>query len=224
MKFRRIAGLGAIGVFALAGALFTPGSSQASPVRASPAPPTRAEAYAAGIRAQLGLESDLPYIRSLESQPGLNDTELGTPVTGPELAELNARRALGSHVKAVENALSASPSFGGTWFKQTGDGVIVVGLTSPPTAAVTQTVTSALPANSAVDFVQVPVSYSQLNALYQSITATPLSTSGITNVAIDTADNTVTVGVATQADVSAVYAKYGHTGLTVTVAAAATST
>ena len=94
MKFRRIAGLGAIGVFVLAGALFTPGSSQASPVRASPAPPTRAEAYAAGIRAQLGLESDLPYIRSLESQPGLNDTDLGTPVTAPELAELNARRAL----------------------------------------------------------------------------------------------------------------------------------
>jgi len=183
MKFRRIAGLGAIGVFALAGALFALRGSQASPVRASPAPPTRADA-----------------------------------------AQLNARHALGSHVNAVAHALSALPSFGGVWFKQTGDGVIVVGLTSPPTAAVTQTVNSALPANSAVDFVQVPVSYSQLNALYQSITATPLSTSGITNVAIDTADNTVTVGVATQADVSAVYAKYGHTGLTVTVAAAATST
>jgi hypothetical protein len=152
------------------------------------------------------------------------DKELGTPVTAPELAELNARHALGSHVNAAENALSASPSFGGGWFKQAGDGVIVVGLTSPPTAAVTQMVDSALPANSAVDFVQVPVSYSQLNALYQSITATPLSTSGILSVAIHTADNTVAVGVATQADVTAVYAKYGHTGLTVTVAAPATAT
>lgn len=224
MKFEKMAGLAAIGVFALVGALFAPGISQASTVRVSPGSPTRAEAYAAHIRAQLGLESDLPYIRSLESRHGLNKTELGTPVTAPELAELNARRSLGGHVNAVGHALSASPSFGGTWFKQAGNGVIVVGLTSPPTAAITQMVNSALPANSAVDFVRVPLSYRQLNGLYQKIIATPLPASGITNVAIDTADNTVTVGVATQADASAVYAKYGHTGLTVTVAAAATAT
>ena len=180
MKFKMIAGLAAIGVFAVAAALFSLGSSQASPDRASPTPPTRGDA-----------------------------------------AQLNARRALGSHVNAVGNALSALPSFAGVWFKQAGDGVIVVGLTSPPTAAVTQLVDSAVPANSAVEFVQVPVSYSQLKALYQSITATPLSTSGILSVAIQTADNTVAVGVATQAVVSAVYAKYGHTGLTVTVTAPA---
>jgi hypothetical protein len=74
-----------------------------------------------------------------------------------------------------------------------------------------------VPANSAVEFVQVPVSYSQLNALYQSIKATPLSVDGILSVWIQTADNTVAVGVATQAVADAVYAKYGHTGLTVTV-------
>ena len=130
---------------------------------------------------------------------------------------MNARRALGSYVNAVENALSGLPSFGGTWFKQDGDGVIVVGLTSPPTAAVTQAVDSALPANSAVEFVQVPVSYSQLTALYQQITATPLSADGITSVGIETADNTVAVGAATQAVVNAIYARYGHTGLTVTI-------
>ncbi|HEY1699253.1 MAG TPA: hypothetical protein VGG75_05985, partial [Trebonia sp.] len=169
----------------------------------------------------MGLESDLPYIRNLESQPGLNDTELGTPVTPAELAELQARRALGGHVNAVQNALSALPSFGGTWFKQDGDGAIVVGLTSPPTAAVTQAVDSVVPTNSAVEFVQVPVSYSQLTALYQQITATPLSADGITSVWIQTADNTVAVGAATQAVADAVYAKYGHTGLTVTVAAPA---
>jgi hypothetical protein len=169
----------------------------------------------------MGLESDLPYIRNLESQPGLNDTELGTPVTPAELAELQARRALGGHVNAVQNALSALPSFGGTWFKQDGDGAIVVGLTSPPTAAVTQAVDSVVPANSAVEFVRVPVSYSQLTALYQQITATPLSADGITSVWIQTADNTVAVGAATQAVADAVYAKYGHTGLTVTVAAPA---
>ena len=134
---------------------------------------------------------------------------------------MNARRALGSHVNAVENALSALPSFGGTWFKQDGDGAIVVGLTSPPTAAVTQAVDSVVPAHSAVEFVQVAVSYSQLTALYQQITATPLSADGITSVWIQTADNTVAVGAATQAVADAVYAKYGHTGLTVTVAAPA---
>jgi hypothetical protein len=104
-------------------------------------------------------------------------------------------------------------------FKQAGDGVIVVGLTSPPSAAVTQMVNSVLPANSAVEFVQVPVSYSQLNALYRQIKATPLSADGIVSVWIQTADNTVAVGVATQAVADAVYAKYGHTGLTVTVTA-----
>jgi hypothetical protein len=216
-KFRRITALAAIGVLAVAGALFTSGSSQASPDPASSAPPTKSEAYAAHIRAQMGLESDLPYIRNLESQAALNDTELGTPVTPAELAELHARRALGSHVNAVQNAVSALPSFGGTWFKQAGDGVIVVGLTSPPTAAVTQTVDSVVPANSAVEFVQVAVSYSQLEALYKSITATPLSADGITSVWIQTADNTVAVGAATQAVVDAVHARYGHTGLTVTV-------
>jgi hypothetical protein len=176
MKFKIITGLAAIGVFALSGALFTLGSSPASPDRASPAPPTRGDA-----------------------------------------AQLDARRALGSHVNAVGNALSALPSFGGVWFKQVGDGVIMVGLTSPPTAAVTRMVNSAVPANSAVEFVQVPVSYSRLNALFRQITATPLSADGITSVWIQTADNTVAVGVATQAVADAVYAKYGHTGLTVTV-------
>jgi hypothetical protein len=182
MKFKIIAGLAAIGVFAVAGALFTLGSSQGSPDRGSPAPPTRGDA-----------------------------------------AQLDARRALGSHVNAVGNALSALPSFGGVWFKQAGNGVIVVGLTSPPTAAVTQLVDSVVPANSAVEFVQVPVSYSQLKALYKSITATPLSVDGILEVAIQTAHNTVAVGVATQAVADAVYAKYGHKGLTVTVTAPATA-
>jgi hypothetical protein len=93
----------------------------------------------------------------------------------------------------------------------------VVGLTSPPTAAVTQMVNSVLPANSAVEFVRVPVSYSRLNALYLQIKATPLSVDGICSVGIRTADNTVAVGVATQAVADAVYAKYGHTGLTVAV-------
>jgi hypothetical protein len=216
-KFRRITGLAAIGVLAVAGAFFTSGSSQASSAPASSAPPTQSESYAARIRAQMGLESDLPYIRGLESQAGLNDTELGTPVTPAELAELDARRALGGHVNAVQNALSGLPSFGGTWFKQAGDGVIVVGLTSPPTAAVTQMVDSVVPANSAVEFVQVLVSYSQLNALYQQISAIPLSADGIVSVAIRMANNTVAVGAATQAVADAVYAKYGHTGLTVTV-------
>jgi hypothetical protein len=180
MKSGTIAWVAVIGVFGVAGALFTLGGSPASPDRGSPTPPARGDA-----------------------------------------AQLSARRALGSHVNAVENALSGLPSFGGTWFKQAGDGVIVVGLTSPPTAAVTQTVNSAVPANSAVEFVQVPVSYSQLKALYKSITATPLSVDGILEVAIQTADNTVAVGVATQAVADAVYAKYSHTGLTVTVAAPA---
>jgi hypothetical protein len=135
---------------------------------------------------------------------------------------MNARRALGSHVNAVGNALSGLPSFGGVWFKQAGDGVIVVGLTGPPTAAVTQMVNGVVPANSAVEFVQVPVSYRHLNALYKSITATPLSVDGIVSVAIETANNTVAVGVATQAVADAVYAKYGHTGLTVTISAPAT--
>ena len=130
---------------------------------------------------------------------------------------MDARRALGSYVNAVESALSGLPSFGGTWFKQEGDGVIVVGLTSPPTAAVTQMVDSVVPANSAVEFVQVAVSYSQLEALYKSLTATPVSADGITSVWTQTADNTVVVGAATQAVADAVYAKYGHTGLTVTV-------
>lgn len=176
MKFKGIAGFAAIGVFAVAGTLFTLGNSQGSPDRASPAPATRGDA-----------------------------------------AQMDARRALGSHVNAVGDAVSGLPSFGGVWFKQAGDGVIVVGLTSPPTAAVTQLVNSVLPANSAVEFVRVPVSYSRLNALFRQITATPLSADGITSVWIQTADNTVAVGAATQAVADAVYAKYGHTGLTVTV-------
>lgn len=224
MKIRKTAGIAAIGLLALAGALAAPGASQASVARASSAPPTARESYAARIRAQMGLESDLPYIRKLESQRGLNTTALGTPVTGPELAELNARRSLGGHVNAVQHALSSSSAFGGTWLKQSGDGTVVVSLTSAPTAAITQAVNSALPANSSVEFVQVLVSYSRLNSLYQSIISAPLAANGIENASIDTADDTVAVGVATQADVAAVYAKYGHTGLTATVAAAATAT
>jgi hypothetical protein len=154
---------------------------------------------------------------TLGGSPASPDRGSPTPARG-DAAQLDARRALGSHVNAVGNALSGLPSFGGVWFKQAGDGVIVVGLTSPPTAAVTQTVNSAVPANSAVEFVQVPVSYSQLKALYKSITATPLSADGITSVWIQTADNTVAVGAATQAVADAVHARYGHTGLTVTVA------
>jgi hypothetical protein len=39
-----------------------------------------------------------------------------TPPARGDAAQLNARRALGSHVNAVEDALSGLPSFGGTWF------------------------------------------------------------------------------------------------------------
>ncbi len=133
---------------------------QAWPAGASPVPPTLREKFAIQIRTQMGLESDLPYIRSLESQPGLNDTKLGTPITASELAQLTARDALGDHVNAVGDTLSALPSYGGVWFKQAGDGAIVVALTTPPTAAVTHLVNSAVPANSALNFVQVPLSYS----------------------------------------------------------------
>ena len=182
MKFNGIAWSAAIGVVAVAGALFTLGNFQASPDRGSPTP-----------------------------------TPTPTPPARGNAAQMDARRALGSHVNALGDALSGLPSFGGVWFKQVGDGVIVVGLTSPPTAAVTQLVNSVLPANSAVEFVQVAVSYSRLKALHRQITATPLSADGICSVGIRTADNTVAVGVATQAVADAVYARYGHTGLTVTV-------
>ena len=167
--------------------------------------------------AVIGVLTVVGALSSLGSSRPSPDRGSPAPSARGDAAQMNARRALGSHVNAVENALSGLPSFGGTWFKQDGDGVIVVGLTSPPTAAVTQMVDSVVPANSAVEFVQVAVSYSQLKALYKSITATPLSANGITSVWIQTADNTVAVGAATQAVADAVHARYGHTGLTVTV-------
>ena len=223
LKITRLAGFALLGMAALAGVCFTLGISQASTIGSSAPPPTAGEKYAAGIRTQFGLESDLPYIRGLEARQGLNTSELGIPVTAGELAELHARRALGSHVNAVQDALSAQPDFAGTWLKQAGNGTVVIALTGKPTAVDIKLAGAALPAGSSVQFTQVPVSYSRLNALFQKITAAPLSATGITNVAIDTEHDTVAVGVASQALISAVYAQYGKTGLTVTVSPAATA-
>src|SRR5258708_39668275 len=119
-KHARIASIGAV---VLAGAFLTAAVCQDSPVRASPAPPAPREEYAIQIRTQLGFESDLPYIRSLEAKPGLNVTELGTPVMASELAQVATSDPLCSQLDAVRTARSPPPSLCGSSVKPAGHGV-----------------------------------------------------------------------------------------------------
>lgn len=90
------------------------------------------------VRAHLGLDSDLAYVRSLESDPSLNTSEIGYPVSALELSALEARDKLGESVNRISSVLADVPTFGGVWFVQQGTGIIDVGLTGQPTPAITQ--------------------------------------------------------------------------------------
>jgi hypothetical protein len=78
--------------------------------------------YAERIRAQLGLRYDLAYIQELAEQKDLDTTEIGTPVTHEEFADLQARRVLGGYLPAVEAQLRDAPNYAGRrQASQTGD-------------------------------------------------------------------------------------------------------
>lgn len=82
--------------------------------------PTDGESYEMGLRAQFGLRSDLPYVRTVDADPSSTTDRLGIPLTPDEAADIGARsdtaRALGTAAQDLDG-------FGGIWIDQAAGGV-----------------------------------------------------------------------------------------------------
>ncbi len=129
----------------------------------------RRMSYAERIRAQLGLRHDVAYIQELAKQKDLDTTELGTPVTHEEFADLQARRVLVGYVPAVEAQLRDAPNYAGIWFDQIPGGGVCIALTGEPTVPQTAAVAGLLPARAHVTYVNVRYTRAELDALCAKI-------------------------------------------------------
>lgn len=124
------------------------------------------------LRAEFGLQADLPYVRSLAAQPGLNMTDLAIPVTAAEHADRQRRDTLGQLIPPLEAELKKTdPAYGDAWMDQAAGGVLTVAFTHEATAVETRTLARFVPAGSNQRLVAVRFSLAQLLKVYATISA-----------------------------------------------------
>lgn len=124
------------------------------------------------LRTEFGLQADLPYVRSLASQPGLNMTDLAIPVTAAEHADLQRRDALTQPLGQLEAELRRTdPAYGGAWIDQAAGGVATVAFTHEPTADELRVVNSTVPSGSKLRLVVVRFSLAELMTVYATVGA-----------------------------------------------------
>ncbi|MDT0276010.1 hypothetical protein [Blastococcus goldschmidtiae] len=134
-----------------------------SPRASSPAPPpTDAESYEIQLRAQFGLRSDLPYVRTVDADRSSNTDRLGIPLTPDEAADITARSAT---VGALHTAAQDLDGFGGIWIDQAAGGVIHLAMAGTWSEETIQRLRSLVPAGREFVLTPVAVSLADLDSL-----------------------------------------------------------
>lgn len=159
-----------LGIAALATALVAAPSADADPRDAPPAtastpaapPPTDAESHEIRLRAQFGLRADLPYVRTVDADPGSDTDRLGIPLTPDEAADIDARSAT---VSALHAAAQDLDRFGGIWIDQAAGGVIHLAVAGTWPEETVQRLRSFVPAGQRLVLDEVALSLAELDSL-----------------------------------------------------------
>lgn len=125
-------------------------------------PPTDAESHEVRLRSMSGLRSDLPYVRTIDADPGSNTDRLGIPLTPDEAADIDARSAT---VSALHAAVQDLDRFGGIWIDQAAGGVIHLSVAGTWPEETIQRLRSLVPAGQQLVLDEVAVSLDELDSL-----------------------------------------------------------
>jgi len=129
-------------------------------------PPTDAESHEIQLRAQFGLRSDLPYVRTVDADPSSTDDRLGIPLTPDEAAHIDARSATAG---ALRTAAQDLDGFGGIWIDQAAGGVIHLGMAGTWPEETTQRLRSLVPAGQQLVLEEVALSLAELESLHERL-------------------------------------------------------
>lgn len=147
------------------------------PTASSPAAPspTDAESHEVRLRAQFGLRSDLPYVRTVDADPRSTTDELGIPLTTEEAADIAGRFDQQTTVRSLVEAAEDLDGFGGIWIDQAAGGVIHLGVAGIWSRETVRGLRSLVPAGQQLVLTEVAVGRVQLDELQERILDVVLS-------------------------------------------------
>lgn len=135
-------------------------------------PATDAESHEIRLRAQFGLQSDLPYVRTVDADPSSTTDRLGIPLTPGEAADIEARSAT---VRVLHAAARDLDGFGGIWIDQPAGGVVHLAMAGSWSEETTQRLRSLVPAGQRLVLDEVAVSLAELESLLERLDGAVLS-------------------------------------------------
>ncbi len=186
--------------------------------------------HAADVRHRFGLSTDPAVIEQSEGQEGLDKSYLGIPLRDSEVAEMQRRDQVGQRLEAVSNRLRdhQANKFAGAWLDQARGGRVIVASTNASSVSRAELL-ALLPLGSELEVRQVEVSETNLDAIYDRVSAETgaLAAKGIEVAGIGTEvmENHVRIDLAygaSHADVRFVQQRYGTRGVLVDVLPAST--
>jgi len=197
---------------------------------ASPAAPTNIEIYQAQLRAQLGYESDIPYVRelnqSIRGNPNANpsidptmSTVAGIPVSAKENVEIKRRNVLALAIPAISSRLAADATFAGSWVDNLDSGSLNIAFTQQPSAGTLAAIDALMP--------QVSGAVAKISEVHTTLAALQLEIGKIVaaedpdiqSAYVDQQKNSVVISIPDTADIGAesrINASFGSVPLVLT--------
>lgn len=185
------------------------------------APPVSlAESHEISLRAQLGLQRDLAYVRNIDAAASSSRTDLGIPLTPAEQADMAGRGRLGNAITAIDKTFkTADPTYVGAWLDQASGGILNVLYTAKPGAEAAARLQALLPPGGSARVAVVPNSLATLTAVQAKVTDEMVrdqqnSDQTIVASAVDLSTNSIAITLlesSPSGEEAALLARYGPT-------------
>jgi hypothetical protein len=98
--------------------------------------PDRTVEYEAQVREQNYLSSDLEFVKSVDADPTATTELIGVPILPEEHDEILRRKALGSNIEPIADALRPLGVYGGGWMDNSNGGQLTIAIVGSVTSAV----------------------------------------------------------------------------------------
>jgi len=202
-SWRRISLASSVTVATTVILMSTPSVSQAAPSQSlqPSASPADWLAYQASFRQELGFESDSAHLARVNESGTLSQIA-NIPVTVAEEQELGRRNTLALAVPAIVNLSIDNSTFGGAWLDNINGGLLRIVFTESPPQAVLDTINSLTPAGYPAAVISI-VGYSHVSLSTVANDMLSASDPLISTVWVDQSNNSVIVGVPTDAPADA---------------------